>query len=60
MYGHGAAGTTPLIGVTKVSQVDDAVKAANIILTAKEIETLESLAKTIDVNTRGGWEIPME
>ena len=55
-----AKGTIPLIGVTKVPQVDDAAKAASITLSATEMETLETLAKEANVNTRGGWEDPME
>lgn len=55
-----AKGTIPLIGVTKVNQVDDAAKAASITLSADEMNTLEDLAAKAGVNTRGGWEIPME
>ncbi len=37
-----AKGTLPIVGVTKVSHVEDAVKAANITLTADEVKELES------------------
>ena len=43
-------GTTPILGVTKVEQVIDAVKVANIALTDDEI----AIASGVD--TRGGWE----
>ena len=39
-----AKGTRPIIGVTKPSQVEDAVKAAQIALSASEMEQLEILA----------------
>ena len=54
-----AKGTVPIIGVTKVEQVDDAAKAAAINLTAAEVRQLEQLAKDANVDTRGSWESPM-
>lgn len=54
-----AKGTRPIIGVTKPSHVTDAVKAANLVLTASEMERLEVLAKEANVDTRGSWENPM-
>lgn len=54
-----AKGTTPIIGVTKVSQVDDALKAVNVRLTENEIELLETVADNAGVDTRGSWEMPM-
>ena len=54
-----AKGTTPIIGVTKVSQVQDAVKAMRISLTTKEINQLETAAEETGVDTRGSWEMPM-
>jgi aryl-alcohol dehydrogenase-like predicted oxidoreductase len=54
-----AKNTCPIIGVTKVSQVEDAVQASKHSLTAEEIERLEALAKTAGVDTRGSWEKPM-
>ena len=55
-----AKGTRPIIGVTKPSQVEDAAKAAQVVLSAKEMEQLETLAKEANVDTRGSWENPME
>ena len=59
-YGVGAAqipvawaiskGTLPIIGVTKVSHVEDAVKAANVTLTAEETKDLEELADSLEIN----------
>lgn len=51
--------TLPIIGVTKVSQVEDAVQASKIWLTKAEIETIEALAKKAGVDARGSWEKPM-
>ena len=48
-----AKGTTPIIGVTKVTQ------AASIVLTEEEIRTLEASAESSGVDTRGSWEMPM-
>lgn len=49
-------GTTPILGVTKVEQVIDAAKVANITLTDDEIAQLEQIAIASGVDTRGGWE----
>lgn len=54
-----AKGTRPIIGVTKPSQVEDAAKAAQIVLSTEELEQLETLAKEANVDTRGSWENPM-
>lgn len=54
-----AKGTLPLIGVTKISQVEDAVNASNIILTQDEIDRIEDVAAKTGVDTRGSWEKPM-
>ena len=54
-----AKGTTPIIGVTKVSQVQDALKAMRISLTAEEISQMETAAEETGVDTRGSWEMPM-
>lgn len=54
-----AKGTTPIIGVTKPAHVEDAAKAAEIILTAEEIDELERMASKTGVDTRGSWEHPM-
>ncbi|MFQ7265294.1 MAG: aldo/keto reductase [Paraprevotella clara] len=52
-------GTTPIIGVTKPSQVQDAVRAMQIELTTDEVKMLEDAAENIGVDTRGSWENPM-
>lgn len=54
-----AKGTTPIIGVTKVSQVQDAVKAMHISLATEEINQMETTAEETGVDTRGSWEMPM-
>lgn len=54
-----AKGTTPIIGVTKVAQVEDAVAAAHISLSTEEIDRLEAAAEETGVDTRGSWEMPM-
>ena len=54
-----AKGTTPIIGVTKPAQVEDAAKAAALALTAGEVAQLERLAADSGVDTRGSWEAPM-
>ena len=55
-----AKGTLPIIGVTKVSHVEDAVKAANITLTADEVKELESVADSLGLNVIRGWEKEMK
>lgn len=54
-----AKGTTPIIGVTKTAQVQDAVKATEITLTEEEVKTIEKAAESTGVDTRGSWEMPM-
>ena len=54
-----AKGTTPIIGVTGPKQVEDAVKAVNVALNAKEMAELEQAAAQTGVDTRGSWENPM-
>lgn len=54
-----AKGTTPIIGVTKPSQVQDAVRAMQVVLTADEVRMLEDTAESTGVDTRGSWENPM-
>lgn len=51
-----AKNTLPLIGVTKVKQVEEGVNASKIILTLQEIEEMEELAAKTGVDTRGWWE----
>ena len=55
-----AKGTLPIIGVTKVIHVEDAVKAANISLTADEVAELESVADGLGLNVIRFWEKEMK
>lgn len=55
-----AKGTLPIIGVTKTNHVEDAVKAANIELTAEEIAELEKLADSLEINAIRFWEKEMK
>ena len=69
-YGVGAAqipvawaiakGTLPIIGVTKENQVLDAVKAANVTLTAEDAAELERLADSLKLNVIRFWEKEMK
>lgn len=54
-----AKGTVPIIGVTRTAQIADAVKAAEITLTAQEIHDLEAAAKETGIVIKGEWEKPM-
>lgn len=54
-----AKGTTPIIGVTKSAQVQDAVRAMQVVLTVDEVKMLEDAAESTGVDTRGSWENPM-
>ncbi|WP_314723455.1 aldo/keto reductase [Enterocloster bolteae] len=54
-----AKGTVPIIGVTKAYQVEDAAKAAAIVLTDKDMKAIEAAAAGTGVDTRGSWENPM-
>ena len=55
-----AKGTLPIIGVTKVYQVEDAAKAAALELTAQEIAAMERLAQEMPLNVIRGWEKEMK
>ncbi len=55
-----AKGTLPIIGVTKVSHVEDAVKAAQVTLTAEEVKELEELADTLGIQAVRMWEKEMK
>jgi len=55
-----AKGTLPIIGVTKENQVLDAVKAANVTLTAEETENLEKVADSLNLNVIRFWEKEMK
>jgi aryl-alcohol dehydrogenase-like predicted oxidoreductase len=54
-----AKNTLPIIGVTKVSQVEEAAQASGIHLTGEEMERIETLAAKMGIDTRGSWEKPM-
>lgn len=51
--------TLPIIGVTKPGQVDDAIAAISVGLTASEIERMENVAARSGAQTRGSWEKEM-
>lgn len=55
-----AKGCLPIIGVTKESHVDDAVKAINISLTQEEIADLEKTADSLELNLIRMWEKKMD
>jgi len=54
-----AKNTLPIIGITKTSQIEDALNATKIILTDQEIEKIEALAANAGVDTQGAWEKSM-
>lgn len=49
-------GTLPIIGVTKVQQVEDAARVVKIQLTQDEMDSLESQANVTQADTVGFWE----
>lgn len=51
-----AKGTLPIIGVTKVHQVEEAVRAIQISLTDDEIRRLEKLGDETGISTLREWE----
>ena len=53
-------GTLPILGVTKVKHVEDAVKATRLVLSSDEIKTLEELADKANINTVRFWEKEMK
>lgn len=54
-----AKNTLPIIGVTKVDQVEEAYDTARIVLTSQDIKYLEDVAKKINISTIRGWEKDM-
>lgn len=54
-----AKGTLPIIGVTKVKQVEEAAAASQIVLTTEEIINLEKLGDKTGVHTLREWEKEM-
>ena len=55
-----AKGTLPIIGVTKVYQVEDAAKAVDVELSAEEIKTIEKLGDEAQLNVIRYWEKKMK
>lgn len=55
-----AKGTLPIIGVTKVCHVKDAVGAAAVQLSAEEIVSMEKAADSLELSTVRYWEKVME
>lgn len=55
-----AKGTLPIIGVTKVKQVEEAAAAAQIVLTSEEVNRLEKLGDNTGVHTLREWEKEMD
>ena len=53
-------GTLPIIGVTKIDQVEDAVNTMNIKLEKEDIDHLENFAKQLDINVILFWEKEMK
>lgn len=54
-----ARGTLPIVGVTKVKQVEEAFAAAQITLDAEEVSHLEKLGDETGVHTLREWEKEM-
>lgn len=54
-----AKGALPIIGVTKVEQVEEAAAAAQIELTAEEVSRLEKLGDETGIHTLREWEKEM-
>lgn len=52
-------GTLPIIGVTKVRQVEEAAAAAQIVLSDEEVSRLEKLGDEAGVDTLREWEKEM-
>lgn len=50
----------PIIGVTKTKHVEDLIKAVNVKLTIEEIEYLEKVADSLQINTIRFWEKEMK
>ena len=55
-----AKGTLPIIGVTKVRQVEEAAAAAQLVLSDEEVSRLEKLGDESGVDTLREWEKEME
>ncbi|MDO4649830.1 MAG: aldo/keto reductase [Eubacteriales bacterium] len=55
-----AKGILPILGVTKMYQVEEAVKTAEIVLTEEEVANLEAAADRSGVESVQFWESKME
>ena len=55
-----AKGTLPIIGVTKVKQVEEAAAAMDVRLTEEEIQKLEQEGDKAGVHTLRVWEKDMD
>ena len=55
-----AKGTLPIIGVTKVHHVLDALKSISVVLTKGEIMLMEKTADELGLSTIRYWEKKME
>ncbi len=53
-------GVLPILGVTKMYQVEEAIKTADIVLTKEEIAVLEAVADKSGVTSIQFWENKME
>ena len=53
-------GVLPILGVTKMYQVEEAVKTADIVLSTEEIASLEAAADKTGVSSIQFWESKME
>ena len=53
-------GTLPIIGVTKIEQIDDVVKAMKVNLSKEDVENIENFAKGLDINVIRFWEKEMK
>ncbi len=53
-------GVLPILGVTKLYQVEEAVKTAEIVLSAEEMASLEAAADASGVSSIQFWESKME
>jgi len=56
VYGMGASETVLSTFTKKPSQVQDAVRAMQVVLTANEVSMLEDTAENTGVDTRSSWE----
>ena len=53
-------GTVPIIGATKVKHIEDAAKAASVVLSTEELSQLDELGDKTAVSTIREWEKPMK